>query len=817
MKLITNHTIRDKLTVVVMVTTSAALLLAVVAMGVFDMLNYRNQLRKDAVAVAGIVANNCTAALSFNDARAAQEILNALKADRHLGSAAIWDSAGEQLAYYLRPGWAGLATPGPRANQVEFTAQAIEVMQPVVLNGERLGTVTLQMDSSQFYERLWRGVFTGLVVLLVAAGTGYLLTMRLQKSITAPIQLLAGASSKVATEKNYSIRVDKLANDELGRLVDDFNHMLAQIESRDNALREAHAELERRVAERTRELFGANQQLHLEVNNHKQAREESDALRNRLQGAYENLKQEAAERAVIQERLKSSEEQFSKAFSASPVALAILTRRSQGFVDVNDRFEQLVGREKHTFLRTDLFSLSLWAVPETRTRIEQLLARGEPLRNWECQIKGPDGKPRHALLSAEAFQLGDEPCVLLMTEDVSDRVNLEGQLRQAQKMDAIGQLAAGVAHDFNNLLTVIQGYTQLLLAVSPADNPGREALEKIIGATQRAAGLTSQLLTFSRKQVAQPKAVDLNKVMSNVTSMLRPLLGENIRLNLRPAPVLPAIMADAAMLEQVLVNLAVNARDAMPKGGDLIVSTFKTEIDESYVKCRAQAHAGQFVCLQVSDTGSGMDAATMERIFEPFFTTKGVGKGTGLGLATVYGIVKQHRGWVEVASQIGVGTTFKVFLPAVQSTVNHTDFITNVDVIRGGAETILVVEDEPSLRELVTKVLRNYGYQVLEAAHGKEALRVWRESSTKPALLLTDMMMPEGMTGWELAEQIRSETPEVKVLFTSGYSPEIFGGEVQLDERANFLPKPYHPRILARTVRQCLDNERPARPEPILP
>jgi len=404
-----------------------------------------------------------------------------------------------------------------------------------------------------------------------------------------------------------------------------------------------------------------------------------------------------------------------------------------------------------------------------------------------------------------------------MTEDVSDRVRLEGQLRQSQKMEAIGQLAAGVAHDFNNLLTVIQGYTQLLLVSQPASGMGREALEKIISATQRAAGLTSQLLTFSRKQVAQPKAVDLNKVVGNVTGMLRPVLGENIRLNLRPAPLLPAIMADAAMLEQVLVNLAVNARDAMPKGGDLILSTFTTEIDESYVQCRAQASAGKFVCLQVSDSGSGMDAATMERIFEPFFTTKGAGKGTGLGLATVYGIVKQHRGWVEVASQVGVGTTFKVFLPAVQSTVAQTEFIQNPDAIRGGEETILVVEDEPALRELVTKVLRNYGYHVLEAAHGKEAVRIWQAQASKPALLLTDMMMPEGMTGWELAEHIRSESPDVKVLFTSGYSPEIFGGEVQLDERANFLPKPYHPRILARSVRSCLDNERPERPQPILP
>lgn len=807
MKRIADYTISGKLTLIVMLTTGAALLLAVATLGTFDMLNYRSQLRNAAVTVAGIVANNCTAALSFNDAKSAQEILDALKADPHLGSAAIWNAKGVPLARYQRTDWVTLTIPTATVRQVvEFTSQAIEVGHPVFLNGERLGTVTLQMDVREFHERMSQAALTALIVLLVAAGTGYLLAMRLQRFITVPIQRLAGALGQVATEKNYAIRVDKQANDELGQLVDDFNHMLAQIESQDNALRVAQVELERRVAERTTELFDANQQLHQEVSNHKRAREESDALRERLQAAYENLKQEADAREVMQEKLKSSEERFSKAFNASPVALAILTRGGRLFVDVNQRFAQLAGVERQQLIGTTLFNIPLWSGPEMRARIEQLLADGQSLRNWECQIVGTDSKPRHALLSAEAFQSGSEPCLLVVTEDISVRVNLEGQLRQSQKMDAIGQLAAGVAHDFNNLLTVIQGYAQLLLAMSQPGGMGREALEKIVGATQRAAGLTSQLLTFSRKQVAQPQAVDLNKVVANVTGMLRPLLGESIRLNLRPAPTLPAIMADAGMLEQVLVNLAVNARDAMPKGGDLIVSTFPTEIDKTYAQCRSQASAGSFVCLQVSDSGSGMDTATMDRIFEPFFTTKGVGKGTGLGLATVYGIVKQHRGWVEVASQIGVGTTFIVFIPAVQSSVQNTEFVQNSDEVSGGDETILVVEDEPALRELVTKVLRAYGYQIVAAAHGKEALNIWQRTSPKPAMLLTDMMMPEGMTGWELANRLRIETPNLKVVYTSGYSPELFGGEVQLHDRTNFLPKPFHSRALAKAVRHCLDN-----------
>ncbi len=801
---------------ILMMTTGVALVLAVVSLGLLDIASFHRQMRQDAVVMAGVVANNSIAALSFEDAVAAQEIVDGLRVDPYLGSAGLWDAEGEPLALYQRSDWTEIKVPAPRESSVQFTRRAVEVTQPVRFNGRQIGAVTLQMDMNRFYDRLWRSLKMGAAVLLMAAGTGYLLAARLQRYIVTPIQELASASSRVATEKTYSIRVAKPGNDELGQLVDNFNDMLAQIEAGDKALRQAQVELERRVGERTRELFGANQQLHQEVNNHKRAREESDALRLRLESAYENLKRESNERIAIQEKLKSSEERFSKAFSASPVPLAILTRSTRSFVEVNDRFAQLVGQGRAELMHRDVFSLPLWSVAETRDCVERLLTEGQSLRNWECQIIGPDGKLRQAVLSAETFQLGDEACLLLMTEDVSDRVNLEGQLRQAQKMEAIGQLAAGVAHDFNNLLTVIQGYAQMLQAMQPPGQVGHEAAEKIISTTQRAAGLTNQLLTFSRKQVREPKPVDLNKVVNNVATLLRPLLGESVRLNLQPAATVPAIMADAAMLEQVIVNLSVNARDAMPKGGELVITTYSTDIDENYVKSHPQASEGSFVCLQVSDTGTGMDATTMERMFEPFFTTKKAGKGTGLGLATVYGIVKQHRGWIEVTSLVGVGSTFKIYLPALKSAQIHTDFIQRTDQVVGGNETILVVEDESALRELVTRVLRQYGYHVLEASHGKEALEIWRGLSEKPALLLTDMLMPEGMTGWELAMQIRSETPDAKVLFTSGYSPEIFGTDVKLDSRANFLPKPYHPRLLARTVRRCLDNERPERPEPVI-
>lgn len=805
MKGINNYSIRGKLTFIVMMTTCISLLLALFAMSLFDTLNFQSQMRSDASSVVEMIVNNSKAAVSFGDEKAAKEILDSLGSEPNVGSIMLIGEDGNLLAECRKPGWPASSIPAVGANYISSTWHRIEIARPILLQGACIGAVVLQWDTSELGARLWSGVTVAICILFVAAALGYLLTMRLQRFIALPIQNLADASRLVATEKTYSIRVPKQADDELGELTDGFNSMLMQIEARDMALREAQAELEKRVAGRTVELFGANQQLHIEVSNHKRAKEESDALRGKLQVAYEKLSSEADERATMQEKLKSSEEQFSKAFKTSPVPQAILTRGSRIFVDVNDRFADLAGMDRQKVIGSALFSIPIWSVPETRARIEQLLADGQAISNWECRISGEADKTRCALLSAESFQIGSEPCVLLMTEDISERVNLEGQLRQSQKMDAIGQLAAGVAHDFNNLLTVIQGYTQLLLATQPANGMSREALEKIIAASQRAAGLTSQLLTFSRKQVAQPKAVDMNKVVQSVTGLLRPVLGEQIRLNIRPAEEIPSVMADAGMLEQVLVNLAVNARDAMPKGGELIICSFSCDIDATYLQCRPQASAGRFVCLQVSDSGTGMDTQTMERIFEPFYTTKGVGKGTGLGLATVYGIVKQHQGWVEVVSQIGVGSTFKVFIPAVEQAVEHTEFM-NADIVRGGNELILVVEDEPALRELVSKVLRTYGYQVIEASHGKDAIRVWESIEVKPSLLLTDMMMPEGMTGWDLACHIRSKSPDMKVVYTSGYSPEIFGGEVKMDSNANFLPKPYNPRVLAKTIRQCLDS-----------
>ena len=389
--------------------------------------------------------------------------------------------------------------------------------------------------------------------------------------------------------------------------------------------------------------------------------------------------------------------------------------------------------------------------------------------------------------------------------DITERLNLEAQLRHAQKLESIGQLAAGVAHDFNNVLTVIQGHTDRMIAQAGDGHAFAEPLRQISTSSRRAAGLTRQLLTFSRKQVMQTRVLDLNAVLRNLAKMLPRLLGEHIRIEFACLPDPPPIEADTGMLDQVVMNLSVNARDAMPRGGRLRIETALAVIDDDYVRRRPEARVGRFICLSVIDNGSGMNQETLNRVFEPFFTTKEVGKGTGLGLATVYGIVKQHQGWAEVSSEPGLGTTFRIFLPVsdrpLEPREDNTTFLAKV---RGGEETILLVEDEPVLRELARTILHDYRYRVLEASTGVEALEVWDRCQGRVDLLLTDMVMPEGISGRELADRLKGRKPELKVIFTSGYSPEFVGDLPKLRD-VLLLPKPYPPQQLARVGRECLD------------
>lgn len=404
-------------------------------------------------------------------------------------------------------------------------------------------------------------------------------------------------------------------------------------------------------------------------------------------------------------------------------------------------------------------------------------------------------------------QPGHPPMVLSILRDISHRKSLEDQLRTAQKMEAIGQLAGGVAHDFNNILTVIQGYTGMLQTDSRIPEDLAEPVKEVAASAKRAADLTAQLLAFSRRQVLKVRPLNLNDAITNITKMLRRLLGEHVMLDVQCAPTLPMITADSTMMEQILINLSVNARDAMPKGGTLKIATSSVTVNSDILHSNPDARTGQFVRLDVYDTGCGMDSATLKHIFEPFFTTKELGKGTGLGLATVYGVVKQHEGWLEVESTPGKGTHFAIYLPvgtnghAVQETSEarhqaHT-----------GHETILVVEDDDQLRFFATIWLKRQGYQMLAAANGPEAIRIWEQNRDSIRLLITDLVMPHGMSGRELAERFKKDKPGLVVLFSSGYNVDSQHHGLDLQEGVNFLPKPYEPSRMAAIVRKCLDRQ----------
>jgi two-component system, cell cycle sensor histidine kinase and response regulator CckA len=389
-------------------------------------------------------------------------------------------------------------------------------------------------------------------------------------------------------------------------------------------------------------------------------------------------------------------------------------------------------------------------------------------------------------------------------EEITGRLELETKLRQLQKMESIGQLAAGIAHDFNNILTIIRVRSELLLAGEALSAGQTDALKQVAHAADRGASLTSQLLMFSRKKLAQRQLMDLNDAIKESGKMLRVLVGDAIQLQLHSASHLPPVYADSGMIQQILINLAANARDAMPKGGQLSVSAACVEVPPDRAERVPRARPGRFVCLSVGDTGCGMDAATREHIFEPFFTTKEPGQGTGLGLATVYGIVEQHEGWLEVESEPGQGTTFKIYFPAASKAVQH-EVAAVSSRVRGGHETVLVVEDEPGLRELVLEILQQYGYKTLEAANGVQALKIWGEKKDQIDLVLTDIMMPEGVSGRDLAEKILAVNPQMKIIYTSGYPMDVLGRDFFQKEGLMFLQKPYQPQTLARMVREYLD------------
>ncbi len=487
----------------------------------------------------------------------------------------------------------------------------------------------------------------------------------------------------------------------------------------------------------------------------------------------------------------------------------VCTGRNGAIVLVNRRMEELFG-----YSRDELLSM----------KVDQLLPanrRGDHPRQREDYFERPrmrpmgigmdlaglrkDGSVFPLEISLSYLDTTEGRFAIAFVSDISQRKLLEEQLLHAQKMEAVGRLAGGVAHDFNNMLTVISGYNRMILDdLSPLD-PLRGNAEEILKAADRAGALTNQLLAFSRRQIMRPTVLNVNALLANTEKMLRRLIGEDVELRLRPGEGLGNIRADSNHIEQAIVNLAVNARDAMPGGGQIVIETGNVYLDENYSRTHLGVQPGEFVMVAVSDTGHGMDAETRRHIFEPFFTTKERGKGTGLGLATVYGMVKQSGGDIWVYSELGKGTTFKLYFPRVQdAAAQQTSGESDRTQIRG-TETILLVEDEKAVRELTLKMLQQLGYTVMASESGEAALALSEAYPGEIALLVTDVVMPN-MSGRQLADALIKARPGIKVLYLSGYTENTVIHHGVLEQGVDFLPKPFSREVLAQKIREILGS-----------
>ena len=538
----------------------------------------------------------------------------------------------------------------------------------------------------------------------------------------------------------------------------------------------------------------------------RQARLRMEDLDRMVQERTLKLQLEIAERTRVQEALRVSEERFSKAFQSSPMPMAIQTWPEGIFLSANSSFLELTGYPAEKLLQHGATELQLWDAATGPKSGAQSEVR---IRNQSCVLRRSDHTTRNTVLWTEPIILDAKECLLMVVEDVTEQLKLESQLRQAQKLEIVGRLVASIAHEFNNVLTVIQGHATLLHSKLASLNISTDSVERIVQASQRAASFTGQLLAFSRKQPVNFKATNLSECAQTLRKMLGQLLGERHELKLDLMENLPLTRANEGSVEQVLINLALNARDAMPKGGVITVGTDVVMVNQTELGRHPEARPGQYVCLTVNDTGCGIAREMVGRIFDPFFTTKEVGKGTGLGLSMVQSIVQQHQGWIEVYSEVGKGSTFRALFPVTEGAVaaKKTPLVIEPVEDGGTGETILVVEDEPTVREMASTTLEQGGFRVIEAADGKEALEVWEKCSVPISLLVTDVVMPNGVSGGELATTLRKRSPNLQVICTSGYNPEFIKKDMPSTCGIIFLPKPYDPNQLLKAVRKCLEGD----------
>ncbi len=699
------------------------------------------------------VANGLVAPLLQNQLASIHEHLDALLRDNPDWLAVVlYDRAGQRLYPFSKP--------------KDLSGASIHTFKrDIYSHDELLGNISVTVDfrpgtalMGRIHARLALSLGGGFSVIVLV------LFLLVDTMVRRPTRQLAVAANRLA-HGDFEATLPKVRRDEIGVLISSFATMRDQIKSDKEALSRARDELEARVERRTAELHAINAEL------------------------------------------SESEGRFSAVFDNSPAAVS-LSDADGRFSLVNRRFQEWFGLEQEDVLGktpAEVFPSALAAASLEYDR--KTLQTGKPAE-FEREIEISSGKRCTAVISKFPVLDKDERCMGIGTliTDVTEERQTQAMLRQAHKMDAVGQLTGGVAHDFNNLLTAIIGALQLLDEAVGDDPAVKARLKTALRAAFRGADLTKHLLAFSRSEALAPVLLDLNETIPALVELLKRTLGADIEIETILAEGLWAAMIDAALLENALLNLAVNARDAMPKGGKLTIETANVRFDETYAKAGGEMRPGHYVMISVSDTGCGMSQDILEKVFDPFFTTKEVGKGTGLGLSMVYGFVAQSGGHIDVESDEGRGTVIRIYFPrSVAALQRHGAEESAASDPPGGSETILVVEDDGDVRDFVTAVLNGLGYAVLEAEDGPSALCLLQNGASVD-VLLTDVVMPGGMSGRDVAAEARKRVPGIKVLFTSGYTRDAIARDGGLDDGVELIAKPYGKEALARKVRSVLDR-----------
>jgi len=780
MDLFSGLSLKRKLIFIYIISIIAILLLIGTIIIVNEVFSGKRALVSESTGTMRTIGKNSVSALLFNDKKDAEDTLKVLGVFPDVLYAATMDRNGNVHAEYRRDKDYEVRKQTFRLlDGHRFGLREAEFFQNIILHNENVGAVYLVRDLKRFYVKLYQSVAVLLLAILVSLLIGYFFSLYLQKIVTDPINDLLKMMKVISEKKQYSLRADAATRDEIGDLAQGFNEMLLKIEERDAELNSHRQHLEELVQKRTEELVIVNR----------------------------HLTHELEEREKFERALRESENRYRTIFENTGTA-SIIIEEDMIISLANAEFAKLSGYGLEELI--DKMSWTEFVHPRFLERMKEYhilrrMGSDRAPNNYETQFIDKFGGIKDVNLTVEMIPGTQKSIASIL--DITERKELEEQLLQSQKMEAVGQLAGGVAHDFNNLLTAIIGYGGILKMQLDDNSPMRAYVESILHAGERAAALTQGLLAFSRKQVIAPKHINLNDAIKNMEKLLFRVIGEDIELRTLFKEPEIFVLADAGQIGQVLMNLATNARDAMPDGGILEIETSIVSVDKDFVDIHKYQKPGPCALLRVSDVGQGMSKELTERVFEPFFTTKEVGKGTGLGLSIAYGIIQQHSGHIQVSSELHQGTSFEIYLPLSKPINEETRTESPVKAVSNttGTGTILVVEDDEAVRRLITMILKDYGYHVIEAGNGEEALELFRTNKETIDLLLLDVVLPK-MNGKIVFDGAETIKPGIQAIFMSGYTADIIHKKGLFEEGINFIQKPIVHGDLIKMIRQLLNK-----------